>query len=224
MGKAFADMLPYTIGLIVSPFPVVAVIALLISAGGRVKALLFEATWLIMSWAVLIAFIALLGSAGATGHDRPAWLAWLALIIGVLLLAMTIAGISRAARRREDAAPQVPRWLAAMDTLSPPKIIGVAALLIIANPVNLASLAGGAVTAAHEPLRFGPQLILAAVFVVIGSIGVLTPYAAALSAGGEQRLQRMRDLLVRHNGALTLLLLLVFALLFLGKGLRGLLG
>ena len=224
MGKAFADMLPYTIGLIVSPFPVVAVIALLISAGGQVKALLFEATWLIMSWAVLIAFIALLGSAGATGHDRPAWLAWLALIIGVLLLAMTIAGISRAARRREDAAPQVPRWLAAMDTLSPPKIIGVAALLIIANPVNLASLAGGAVTAAHEPLRFGPQLILAAVFVVIGSIGVLTPYAAALSAGGEQRLQRMRDLLVRHNGALTLLLLLVFALLFLGKGLRGLLG
>ena len=224
MGKAFADMLPYTIGLIVSPFPVVAVIALLISAGGRVKALLFEATWLIMSWAVLIAFIALLGSAGATGHDRPAWLAWLALIIGVLLLAMTIAGISRAARRREDAAPQVPRWLAAMDTLSPPKIIGVAALLIIANPVNLASLAGGAVTAAHEPVPFGRQLILAAVFVVIGSIGVLTPYAAALSAGGEQRLQRMRDLLVRHNGALTLLLLLVFALLFLGKGLRGLLG
>ena len=53
MGKAFADMLPYTLGLIVSPFPVVAVIALLISANGRAKALLFEATWLIMSWVVL---------------------------------------------------------------------------------------------------------------------------------------------------------------------------
>lgn len=224
MGKALADMLPYTLGLIVSPFPVVAVIALLISAGGRVKALLFEATWLIMSWVVLIALIALLGSAGATGHARPAWVAWLALIIGVLLLAMAIAGIARAARRREDAAPQVPRWLAAMDTLSPPRIIGVAALLIIANPVNLASLAGGAITAAHEPLTFGRQLIVAAVFVVIGSVGVLTPYAAALGAGGEQRLQWMRARLVRHNGALTLLLLLVFALLFLAKGLRGLLG
>jgi len=224
MGKALADMLPYTLGLIVSPFPVVAVIALLISANGRAKALLFEATWLIMSWVVLIALIALLGSAGATGHARPAWVAWLTLIIGVLLLAMAMVGLHRAARRRVGTAPRTPRWLAAMDTLTPPQIIGVAALLIIANPVNLASLAGGAITAAHEPLPFGRQLIVAAVFVVIGSVGVLAPYAAALSADGEQRLHRMRGRLLLHNGALTLLLLLVFALLFLAKGLRGLLG
>ncbi|MFB4268453.1 GAP family protein [Nonomuraea sp. GTA35] len=223
MGKAFADMLPYTLGLIVSPFPVVAVIALLISANGRAKALLFELTWLIMSWVVLLALITLLSAAGAAGHARPAWVAWLALIIGLLLLLMACIGIRRAIRRREGAAPRVPRWLAAMDTLNPPKIIAVAALLIVANPVNLASLAGGAITAAHEPLPLGRQLILAAVFVVIGSIGVLTPYATALSAGGEQRLQRMRGWLIRHNGALTLLLLLVFALLFLAKGLRGLL-
>lgn len=224
MGKAFADMLPYTLGLIVSPFPVVAVIALLISANGRAKALLFEATWLLMSWIVLIVLIAVLGSAGAAGHARPAWVAWLALIIGALLLAMAVTGVRRAARRREGVAPQVPRWLAAMDTLTPSKIIGVAALLIVANPVNLTSLAGGAITAAHEPLPLGRQLVLTAVFVVIGSIGVLTPYATALSAGGEQRLQRMRDWLIRHNGALSLLLILVFALLFLAKGLRSLLG
>lgn len=224
MGKALADMLPYTLGLIVSPFPVVAVIALLISSNGRAKALLFEATWLIMSWVVLVVLIALLGSAGAAGHARPVWTAWLSLIIGVLLLAMTIVGIRRAARRREGTAPRTPRWLAAMDTLTPPKIIAVAALLIVANPVNLASLAGGAIAAAHEPLTLGRQLILAAVFVVIGSVGVLAPYAAALSADGEQRLHRMRGWLLLHNGALTLLLLLVFALLFLAKGLRGLLG
>jgi len=116
MGKALADMLPYTLGLIVSPFPVVAVIALLISANGRTKALLFEATWLIMSWGVLVALIALLGSAGATGHARPAWVAWLTLTIGVLLLAMTMVGLHRAARRRVGTAPRTPRWLAAMDT------------------------------------------------------------------------------------------------------------
>ncbi|MGP3932150.1 GAP family protein [Nonomuraea sp. KM88] len=223
MGKAFADMLPYTLGLIVSPFPAVAVIALLISANGRPKALLFEVTWLIMSWVVLIVLIMLLGAAGVTGHAKATWLTWLDLAIGVLLLAMAFAGIRRAARRRQGKAPEVPRWIAAMDTMTTPKIIGVAALLIVANPVNLASLAGGAIAAAHEPLTAGRQLILAAVFVVIGSIGVLAPYATALTSGGDERLQRMRGWLIQHNGALTLLLILVFALLFLAKGLRGLL-
>ncbi|WP_326629904.1 GAP family protein [Nonomuraea fuscirosea] len=223
MGKAFADMLPYTLGLIVSPFPVVAVIALLISANGRAKALLFEVTWLLMSWVVLVVLILLLGAIGATGHAKPVWVAWLALIIGILLLAMVVAGIRRAARRKESKAPEVPRWIAAMDTMTIPKIVGVAALLIVANPVNLASLAGGAIAAAHEPLPLGRQIVLAAVFVVIGSIGVLAPYATALTSSGGQRLQRMRGWLIRHNGALTLLLILVFALLFLAKGLRGLL-
>ncbi|MEV4177724.1 GAP family protein [Nonomuraea sp. NPDC049709] len=223
MGKAFADMLPYTLGLIVSPFPVVAVIALLISANGRAKALLFEATWLIVSWVVLLVLIVLLGAVGATGHARPTWVAWLALIVGVLLLMLAIAGIRRAARRKEGKAPEVPRWIAAMDTMTTPKIIGVAALLIVANPVNLASLAGGAIAAAHVPLPLGRRLVLAAVFVVIGSIGVLAPYATALSAGGEQRLHRMRGWLIQHNGALTLILILIFGMLFLAKGLRGLL-
>jgi hypothetical protein len=76
MGKAFADMLPYTLGLIVSPFPVVAVIALLISVNGRAKALLFEVTWLIVSWVALIALITLLHAVGATGHAPPIWVSW----------------------------------------------------------------------------------------------------------------------------------------------------
>lgn len=223
MGKAFADMLPYTLGLIVSPFPVVAVIALLISANGRAKALLFEITWLVVSWVVLLALIALLGAVGATGHAPPVWVSWLALLIGVLLILTACAGVRRAARRREGAAPEVPRWIAAMDTVTAPKIVGVAAMLIVANPVNLASLVGGAIAAGQAPLPFGRYVILAAVFVVIGSLGVLAPYATALTAGGEQRLQWMRELLIRHNGALTLLLILVFGLLFLAKGLRGLL-
>ncbi|TYB56173.1 hypothetical protein FXF51_44525 [Nonomuraea sp. PA05] len=224
MGKAFADMLPYTMGLIVSPFPVVAVIALLVSANGRAKALLFALTWLVMSWVVLIALIALLGALGAGGHARPAWLGWLALVIGVLLLAAAAVGIRRAVRRTDGAAPEPPRWIAAMDTMTPPKIVAVAALLIVANPVNLASLAGGAIAASGEPLPAGQQAVVAAVFVVIGSLGVLTPYATALGEGGQGRLAWMRGWLIRHNGALTLLLILVFALLFLAKGLRGLLG
>jgi hypothetical protein len=223
MGKAFADMLPYTLGLIVSPFPVVAVIALLISANGRAKALLFEATWLIVSWVVLLALIILLGAIGSTGHAKPVWVSWIVLIIGVLLLLVAFIGIRRAARRKEDKDPEVPRWIAAMDTMTKPKIVGVAAMLVVANPVNLASLAGAAIAAAHEPLPIGRRLILAAAFVVIGSIGVLAPYATALSGGGEQRLHRMRGWLIQHNGALTLLLILVFAVLFLAKGLRGLL-
>ncbi|MEV8634175.1 GAP family protein [Streptosporangium sp. NPDC051023] len=223
MGEAFADMLPYTMGLIVSPFPVVAVIALLISANGRAKALLFEITWLIMSWVVLLVLMTLLGAASAGGREAPAWTGWISLIIGVLLFLTAFVGIRRAVRRKEGTSPKAPGWIAAMDTMTKPKIAGVAALLIVANPVNLAFLVGGAIAAGRAPLPVGRELVLAAVFVVIGSLGVLAPYVTALSKDGPRRLQRMRGWLIRHNGALSLLLILMFGMLFLAKGLRGLL-
>ncbi|MEV0826636.1 GAP family protein [Nonomuraea rubra] len=224
MGEAFADMLPYTLGLIVSPFPVVAVIALLVSTGGRAKATVFELAWLVVSWLVLLALTVLLGALGAGAHGRqPAWLSYLALVVGLALLAVAYAGARRAARRAAGQAPRVPRWIAAMDAMTKPKIAGVATALIVANPVNLTSLIGGAIAAGRVPLSLVQQAVLAAVFVVLGSVGVLVPYVLTMREGGEERLARLRAWLILHNGALTLLLVMVFGLLFLAKGLRGIL-
>ncbi|MEV0618248.1 GAP family protein [Nonomuraea sp. NPDC050404] len=224
MGKAFADMLPYTLGLIVSPFPVIAVIALLVSTGGRAKAAVFEVAWLVVSWLVLLALTALLGAVGAAGDGgRPAWLSAVALVIGLILLAVAVAGARRAARRTAGQAPRVPRWIAAMDAMTLPKIAGVATALIVANPINLTALIGGAIAAGRVPLSLVQQAVLAAIFVVLGSVGVLAPYALTMREGGDERLARLRAWLILHNGALSLLLIAVFGLLFLAKGLHGLL-
>ncbi|NUR92200.1 MAG: hypothetical protein HOY71_49705, partial [Nonomuraea sp.] len=84
-------------------------------------------------------------------------------------------------------------------------------------------LIGGAVVAGQQPLTLVQQAVLAAIFVVLGSVGVLTPYALAARGGGDERLARLRAWLIVHNGALTLLLIVLFGLLFLAKGLRGVL-
>ncbi|MFD0468116.1 GAP family protein [Nonomuraea thailandensis] len=202
----------------------VAVIALLVSTGGRAKATVFELAWLVVSWLVLLALTALLGALGAAGHGgQPAWLSCLVLVIGLVLLAVVFAGARRAARRPAGEAPRVPRWIVAMDAMTKPKIAGVATALIVANPVNLAALVGGAVTAGRVPLSPLQQAVLAAIFVVLGSVGVLAPYVLTMREGGEERLARLRAWLILHNSALTLLLIAVFGLLFLAKGLRGLL-
>ncbi|MGW4791015.1 GAP family protein [Nonomuraea sp. NPDC004297] len=224
MGDAFADMLPYTLGLIVSPFPVVAVIALLVSTGGRAKAAVFEVAWLVVSWLVLLALTALFGALGAgSGGGQPAWISWLALLIGLLLLAVACVGARRAARRATGQAPRVPPWIAAMDSMTMPKIAGVATALIVLNPINLTALIGGAIVAGRAAIPPAQQAVLAAIFVVLGSAGVLAPYALTLRRGGEQRLARLRASLILHNGALTLVLVLAFGLLFLARGLRGVL-
>lgn len=219
-------MLPFTIGLLVSPFPVVAVVALLVSQGGRVKTLIFEVTWLLVSWLALIALTALFAALGITGQSPPSWVPYVALAIGAALLAVGIVAIRRAVGRKAGTQPQAPGWLKAIDGLALPRISGVATLLIIANPVNLASLVGAGLGMSQYGLPFGEQAVLAAVFVLIGSITVLAPFVIALTQGtdSEHVLHRMRAWMVTHNGALTNVLIFTFALLFIAKGLRGLFG
>ncbi|MFI0366941.1 GAP family protein [Actinomadura sp. 1N219] len=225
MIEAFAGMLPYVVGLLVSPFPVVAVIVLLISAGGLRKTLIFEIAWLLTSWGALLGLTLLLGAADVTGGDPPAWIAALILAIGLALIAFAVLGARRAARRRAGEAPRVPGWIGAMDRMSLARIAGVAVLLVVANPINLSALAGAALAQSLVPLTFWERALLAAIFVVLGSAGVLAPFIVVQARGenADKPLQRMRQWLILHNGALTLVLVLVFGLLFTARGLGHLL-
>lgn len=225
MWDALAAMLPYAPGLIVSPLPVAAVIMLLVSNGGSRKATVFEAVWLAVSLLIVIGVSAVVGQAPPRERGAvPTWEAVVVLVLGVLLLGLALLVLGAWRRQRRMAGePPIPRWMRALDTISPAKTAALAAVLIVANPVNASMLIAAGIALGHLRLQFTADLLPAALFVVIGSLTMLAPWLITLASGrGAGFLPRARRWLLLHNNALTFWMTLAFALVFLSKGLRAL--
>ncbi|TWJ12810.1 Sap-like sulfolipid-1-addressing protein [Stackebrandtia albiflava] len=220
MWDAFGAMLPYATGLLVSPLPVAAVIMLLVSAGGRRKAAVFEVTWLVVSLALLLVTAVIVGNAPARQRGAtPTWESVVAIVLGVIMLVMAL--IIAVTWRRRSGPTTPPRWMHVLDVLSPRKTVGLAAVLIIANPVNLGMLLAAGIELGQFRLRAGAELAAAALFVLTGSLTMLAPWLITLASGRDAGfLPKARRWLLRHNDALSFWMTFGFGILFLTKGLR----
>lgn len=223
MWDSLSAMLPYAVGLLVSPLPVAAVIMLLVSDGGSRKATVFELTWLVVSFAIVIGVAAIVGQ--APPRDRgtmPAWEAWVLSLLGAALLGLAfLVFLAWRRQRRMTGDLPVPRWMRALDGLSPAKTAGLAAILIVANPVNVSMLLAAGIELGHLQSRFSAEVLPAALFVTAGSLTMLAPWLVTVISGrGTGFLPRARGWLLVHNNALTFWMTLAFGLVFLSKGLR----
>jgi predicted transporter len=91
MGEAIGQMLPSAVGVAISPFPIVAVVLMLVTARGRVNGPAFLAGWWVGLAIVGTVVLVLAGSAGATDEGEPAtWVSVLELVLGVLLLLVAL--------------------------------------------------------------------------------------------------------------------------------------
>lgn len=223
MGKAISEVIPFAIGVAISPLSIIAVILVLLSAKARVNGLVFTAGWLV-GVALVATVIYLLADAGdvSSGGSGSDTSYWLKLVGGILLVLVAF----RDWRKRPAAGDAVdqPKWMSAIDTLTPVKTGGVAVLLAVANPKNLAlSLAAGA-SLAQAGVSGGEAAVGLIVFVVIASVGVIVPVVAYLAGG--QRAAHMLDAwkawLSTNNTAMMAVLFLVFGAVLFSQGLRGL--
>ena len=219
MGAAIGDVLGLAAGVAVSPLPIVAMILVLATPRGRVNGSLFGIGWLaglsILGTVVLL----LAGPADPSDDGTPAaWTGWLKLLLGVL--ALLLAARQWRGRPAEGAAPEMPRWMAGLDKLKPGGALGLGALLSGVNPKNAGLTIAAAATIAGAGLAGGEQAVTLAVFVVIGSVGVLAPLIVYLVAGerAAQTLDAWKTWSGDHNAAIMAVLFLVFGFKLVGDG------
>ena len=159
MGAAIGDVLGLAAGVAVSPLPIVAII-------------------LILGTAVLL----LASPAGASeGGEPAAWTGWVELLLGVGAR-WRAARLGRG-RPAPGAEPEMPRWMAGLDRIGPGGAFGLGALLSAANPKNGRLTIAAAASIAGAGLPGTGQAVALAVFVLIGSAGVLAPLVLCLAAG-----------------------------------------
>ena len=227
MGKALADVLPFAFGLLAAPFPIVAVILLLMGDAGRAKPFVFLASWL--ATAFVIVFVVALGTAsrGSASPDgaSPSWVGWARIALGVVMVAIALRTLRRRLARDPDAPPVPPAWLTSIAKLGAGKVAGLAVLLAAVNPKGLAMLLGAGAAIGAYDLGAAGDAGTAAVFAVIGSLGVLVPVGVVAALGDRARrgLDHAHTWLIVHNDTVTVTVLFTFGAVFVSKGIHGLL-
>jgi hypothetical protein len=223
-GQAIGGMLPFAIGVALSPIPIIAVILILFSTRAVANGIGFLLGWIVGVAGALAILAAVAGTRELTSGGEPSTTTlWIDTILGALL----VIGAIRHWRGRPAAGdePAMPGWMHKVDTLKPGSAFGLAVLLSAINPKNLLLIAGAAMLLAQADLSGSDEAVAIVAFTIIASCTVAVPVVYRLIAGERAQawLDGMKTWLGIHNAAVMSVLLLVIGAKLLGDGLGGLL-
>jgi hypothetical protein len=222
MAQAIGDSLPLAIGVAISPVPIIAIILMLLSKQAGANSATFLIGWLIGIAVVLSVVVAVAGTATLNTSSGPAaGVSWIKVALGVLLLVVGLRDWRK--RPRGDEEPTLPKWLTAIEGISPLKAGGLGVLLSAVNPKNLLLLVAGGVAIAQGATTSGDKAVAIVVFIVIAASTVALPVILNLTMGDKARavLDSMDDWLKANNSTVMAVLLLVIGFVLIGKGIGG---
>ncbi len=177
-----ARIVVLALGVALSPVPIVAVLIILLTKRARRGSLVFLAAWIAGNAVAITLAIAFAGNINlpSEGLDLPSE-GLMTLLLGVGLF--ITAWLSRRGRWRSEDPEVVPKWVAAVDDLSPAGGAVVAFTNALTSPKNLA-LAIAAGIAIHDAVALPANRVSAALlYVAVASVTILTPVVVYLVAG-----------------------------------------
>ena len=205
---------PMAIGLMLSPFPVLALLIILMTANARRNSLWFMIGWFtgIIAVAMLAYFIpGLLG-----GNNEPtATSGWVRVAFGILLLI----GANRqyGKRPKKGEVPKIPRLIARLDRVGIGSSLFTGFLLSGINVKNVMFIAGGTLTIVKAPGSLFTHAFAFIIFMLIGTTLLFLLLGAYFIYGtkSQEILFKCRMWLTQHvYSVLAGLLMFISALLF----------
>lgn len=223
MGATIGELLPYAIGIAVSPVPIIAAILMLLSRHAAKTSTAFLIGWVGGIVVVTVVVLLLVGEAGDSDDGKPSTVSSvLKLAIGALLVLMALK--QWRSRPKAGETGEMPKWMGAIESFTFGKALGLGFLLSGINPKNLLMClaAGTTIGAAH--LSTGDDIVVVAVFTVLAASTVAIPVIGFLAAPNrmEAPLNDLRGWLTQNNAVVMGVLLLVIGVDLIGKGITGL--
>ena len=223
MGSAIGNILPYAIGVALSPVPIIAVILMLFSSRARTVAPALLLGWMAGIAIVGAIVLAVAGGLDTTGKKTTSTTgAIVQLLLGLLLLFLAYRQWRGRPRSGEEA--RMPRWMTSLDQLTPLKSLGLGALLSAVNPKNLPLSIGASVAIATANLPTTQTIVVLVVYIILASASIGGPVIFYLIAGqrAARTLDTWKTWLSANNAAVMAVLTLIFGAILLGKGIGGL--
>ncbi|MFC6044316.1 GAP family protein [Nocardioides hankookensis] len=224
MNGVLGDLLPLALGVAISPVPIIATILMLLAPQARGTSIDFLVGWVAGIVVATTIFTVIASTAGLDdgSDDSSTTSAWIKLVLGVLLLLVAVRQWGRRPKPGEEAA--LPKWMAAIDSFTFVKALGLGFLLSAVNPKNLLMCVAAGTAIGGADLSTGEAVVSVAVFTVIAASTVALPVLGFLVAHERLRhpLDELRTWLQANNVAVMSVLVLVIGVVLLGQGIGGL--
>jgi Sap, sulfolipid-1-addressing protein len=219
MGDAIGGVLPFAVGVAVSPVPIAAAIVMLFTPKARTNGPVFMIGWI--AGLLVVGTIVLLIPGLEPSEGEPS--ATVGVIKGLLGLGMfVVAWLAWQKRPGKGETAEAPKWMAAIDQFGIGKSFGMGFLLSALNPKNLLLTAGAAVSIAGGGLVFGQEMTSLVVFVAIAASTVAIPVIGYLIVGerADDTLASAKDWLIQNNSVVMAVLLLVIGVSLVGDAIE----
>jgi hypothetical protein len=222
MNGVLGALLPLAIAVTISPLPIVAEILLLFTKRPTANAGTYLVGFTVGVAAVLAVLVLVANAIDLTESGQAKGAGTLQLVLGVGLLVAAVRRFRTRPKPGEVVEP--PKWMQGIAGFTPAKSLGVGVVVGAANPKNIVVGVAAAATIATAGLS-GPQSVVAVVvYVVIAILGVAAPLVVTVALGDKATdiLTSWRTWLEQNNATVIAVLLLVFAVVLIGKGVGGL--
>jgi threonine/homoserine/homoserine lactone efflux protein len=222
MADAIGQVLSFGVGVAISPVPIIGVVLMLGTPRARSNGPAFVIGWIVGLAAVGSIVLLVSSGANASENGEPAnWVNWLKLALGLVLLLIAVKQWRGRPAGGDQA--QLPKWMQAIETFTPPKAAGLGVLLSAVNPKNLLLVVSAAAAIAQTGASAGDQAVALAIFVLIGTLGPGAPVILyfALGQRSKQLLDRLKSWMSAHNAAIVAVLCLVIGAKLIGDAISG---
>lgn len=220
MGTVIGELLPFALGIAISPLPMIVVILTLLSPKARTASAGFLLGWFVGILLVIIALTALSTFLPAHGASGPSvWEGVIKIALGALLL--FLAGKQWRKRSHGGEIPQLPGWMQMVDALGFGGALRLGLFLSALNPKTIIFSATVGVDLGTSGLAIDGVAVAITVFTLIAASTVLIPVIAYLVAAPRLRapLESLHAWLVRENHTIMCVLFLVLGFSAIGNGL-----
>ena len=217
MSHALGVVLPLAVAIAVFPVPIIAVVLMVGSDRGRAKGLAFVLAWCVGLTAVGAVVFALAEGADARDDGEPAtWVAVLLLTLGLLLFAAAVKQWQ--GRPTAGQETSIPGWMGAIDAFTIAKSGAAGFALSALNPKNVLLVIAAALEIGAFGLPTTDEITVLLVFVVIASVGVLTPLVLATALGdrSQKPLDTVRGWMALNNATIMAVLFLIIGAKLIG--------
>lgn len=215
-------MLPFAVGIAISPIPIVAVVLMLGTRNAKSDSLSFLVGWLGAMAVAGAVLLSIAGSADPTEDGAPAdWSSTLKVVLGVVLLGLAVKQWRKRPAPGEE--PEMPKWMDAVEGFTPAKSAGLGVLVSVVNPKNLILIVGGATAIAQTEVSGADQAIAWIIFMALATIGVAAPIVIYF-AMGEKATAILADLktwMAHHNAAIMSVILVIIGVKLIGDSITG---
>jgi threonine/homoserine/homoserine lactone efflux protein len=219
MGEVIGAILPLAVGIAVSPIPIIAAILMLLSPKARGTSLGFLLGWVLGIVVVVVVFTLLSSVLPDSDSDASKPVAGtIQIILGALLLLLAVK--EWRSRPHPGTEPELPKWMAAIDTMTVVRGLVLGFVLAGLNPKNLLMGVAAGVAIGGGNLDGGATVLAVVVFTVVAASTVAIPVIAYVAASAKMAgpLETLRTWLVHNNSTVMAVLLLVIGVVLIGKG------